>query len=51
MTYLGVCNKYTPNTIRNAKEYLKNELIELMSNEWIVNVILNQVKYKKNEIE
>ena len=51
MNYLSVCKNYTPKSIRVAKEYLKDKLIELMSDEWIVNVVLNEVKFKKNKIE
>lgn len=51
MTYLNACETYTPKSIRIAKEYLKEKLIELMSDEWIVNVVLNEVKFKKNKIE
>ena len=41
VNYLSVCKNYTPKSIRVAKEYLKDKLIELMSDEWIVNVVLN----------
>ena len=51
MTYLKVYETYTPKSIRIAKKYLKEKLIELMSDEWIVNVVLNEVKFKKNKIE